>query len=83
MLLCTTYIVVLSISSLSFIDFHWFVVFEWTIASHLSHQYPDEQFFHTDYRPLIRDRNHFVVDEQAQIPPHLLPPPYLVSVDRR
>lgn len=44
-------------------------------------QFPDEQFFHTDYRPLMRDRNHFVVDEQSQLPPHLLPPPYLVDVD--
>lgn len=40
-----------------------------------------EQFFHTDYRPLMRDRNHYVVDEQTQLPPHLLPPPYLVNID--
>ena len=40
-----------------------------------------EQFFHTDYRPLMRDRNHYVVDEQTQLPPHLLPPPYLVDID--
>lgn len=44
-------------------------------------QHPQEQFFHTDYRPLMRDRNHFVVDEQSQLPPHLLPPPYLVDID--
>ena len=44
-------------------------------------QPPEEQFFHTDYRPLMRDRNHFVVDEQSQRPPHLLPPPYLVNID--
>ena len=44
-------------------------------------QPPEEQFFHTDYRPLMRDRNHFVVDEQSQRPPHLLPPPYLVDID--
>ena len=29
----------------------------------------------------MRDRNHFVVDEQTQQPPHLLPPPYLVDID--
>ena len=40
-----------------------------------------EQFFHTDYRPLMRDRNQYVVDEQTQLPPHLLPPPYLVNID--
>ena len=40
-----------------------------------------EQFFHTDYRPLMRDRNQYVVDEQTQLPPHLLPPPYLVDID--
>ena len=44
-------------------------------------QCPGEQFFHTDHRPLMQDRNHFVVDEQSQLPPHLLPPPYLVDVD--
>jgi bromodomain and WD repeat domain-containing protein 1/3 len=44
-------------------------------------KHPDEQFFHTDYRPLMRDRNHYVIDEQAQVPPHLLPPPYLVDID--
>ncbi len=44
-------------------------------------QIPDEQFFHTDYRPLIRDRNNYVVDEHSHTPPHLLPPPYLVDID--
>uniref|UniRef100_A0A1X7SPL1 Uncharacterized protein n=1 Tax=Amphimedon queenslandica TaxID=400682 RepID=A0A1X7SPL1_AMPQE len=44
-------------------------------------QHPEEQFFHTDYRPLMRDRNNYVVDEQTQLPPHLLPPPYLVDID--
>ena len=29
----------------------------------------------------MRDRNHFVVDEQSQLSPHLLPPPYLVDID--
>ncbi|XP_055320942.1 bromodomain and WD repeat-containing protein 3 isoform X2 [Sitodiplosis mosellana] len=42
---------------------------------------PPELFFHTDYRPLIRDTNHFVLDEQTQTAPHLMPPPFLVDVD--
>lgn len=29
----------------------------------------------------MRDNHHYVVDEQSQVPPHLLPPPYLVDID--
>lgn len=42
---------------------------------------PKELFFHTDYRPLMRDVNHFVMDEQTQTIPHLMSPPFLVDVD--
>ncbi|XP_028656036.2 bromodomain and WD repeat-containing protein 3 isoform X1 [Erpetoichthys calabaricus] len=42
---------------------------------------PDQVFFHTDYRPLIRDSNNYVLDEQTQQAPHLMPPPFLVDVD--
>jgi len=42
---------------------------------------PDEVFFHTDYRPLIRDANHYAIDEQTQCAPHLMPPPFLVDID--
>ena len=42
---------------------------------------PDEQFFHTDYRPLMRDSSDFVVDEQTQQPVHLMQPPFLVNAD--
>ncbi|XP_055716898.1 PH-interacting protein isoform X3 [Phlebotomus papatasi] len=42
---------------------------------------PTELFFHTDYRPLVRDANHHVMDEQTQTMPHLMPPPFLVDVD--
>uniref|UniRef100_A0A673ACZ8 Bromodomain and WD repeat domain containing 3 n=1 Tax=Sphaeramia orbicularis TaxID=375764 RepID=A0A673ACZ8_9TELE len=42
---------------------------------------PDQMFFHTDYRPLIRDTNNYVLDEQTQQAPHLMPPPFLVDVD--
>lgn len=38
-------------------------------------------FYHTDYRPLIRDANNYVLDEQTQQAPHLMPPPFLVDVD--
>ncbi|CAL4083048.1 unnamed protein product, partial [Meganyctiphanes norvegica] len=42
---------------------------------------PNELFFHTDYRPLLRDANHHVLDEQTQMAPHLMPPPFLVNMD--
>ncbi|XP_078004047.1 bromodomain and WD repeat-containing protein 3 isoform X4 [Phascolarctos cinereus] len=42
---------------------------------------PDQMFFHTDYRPLIRDANNYVLDEQTQQAPHLMAPPFLVDVD--
>nr|XP_022911448.1 bromodomain and WD repeat-containing protein 3 isoform X1 [Onthophagus taurus] len=42
---------------------------------------PKELFFHTDYRPLVRDPNNIVLDEQTQIAPHLMPPPFLVDID--
>ncbi|KAH9415597.1 Bromodomain and WD repeat-containing protein 3, partial [Dermatophagoides pteronyssinus] len=42
---------------------------------------PEHMFFHTDYRPIIRDANDFVIDEQMQIAPHLMPPPFLVDID--
>lgn len=44
-------------------------------------QIPQELFFHTDYRPLMRDANNYVLDEQTQQPPHLMPPPFLVDID--
>ncbi|XP_044761682.1 bromodomain and WD repeat-containing protein 1 [Coccinella septempunctata] len=42
---------------------------------------PTELFFHTDYRPLIRDSDQNVLDEQTQVAPHLMPPPFLVDID--
>lgn len=42
---------------------------------------PGEMFFHTDYRPVIRDANNYVIDEQMQIAPHLMPAPFLVDID--
>ena len=40
---------------------------------------PKAIFFHTDYRPVIRDAHHHVLDEQTQLAPHLMPPPFLVD----
>lgn len=36
-------------------------------------------FFHTDYRPLLRDNAHHVLDQQTRLKPHLMPPPFLVD----
>ena len=29
----------------------------------------------------MRDANNYVLDEQTQQPPHLMPPPFLVDID--
>nr|CAI5864220.1 unnamed protein product [Callosobruchus analis] len=50
-------------------------------GSPLYEKLPKELFFHTDYRPLVRDSEHRVLDEQTQVPPHLMPPPFLVDVE--
>lgn len=44
-------------------------------------QLPKELFFHTDYRPLVHTPERAVLDEQTQMPPHLMPPPFLVDID--
>ena len=43
---------------------------------------PLDIFFDSDYSPLLRDSNHYVVDEQTQVPPHLMPPPFLIDRQR-
>uniref|UniRef100_A0A6P7F9G1 Bromodomain and WD repeat-containing protein 3 n=1 Tax=Diabrotica virgifera virgifera TaxID=50390 RepID=A0A6P7F9G1_DIAVI len=57
------------------------LIFGFGTGSPFFQQLPQELFFHTDYRPLVRDSNHAVLDEQTQIPPHLMPPPFLVDID--
>uniref|UniRef100_A0A0R3RTJ3 Bromo domain-containing protein n=1 Tax=Elaeophora elaphi TaxID=1147741 RepID=A0A0R3RTJ3_9BILA len=42
---------------------------------------PKEQFFHTDYMPLILDENNYFVDEETEITPHLMGPPRMVDAD--
>ena len=43
---------------------------------------PEHMFFHTDYRPVIRDAiTNTIYDEQTQQEPHLMPPPFLVDCD--
>lgn len=44
-------------------------------------QLPKELFFHTDYRPLTRDSQNQVLDEETLTPPHLMPPPFLVDIN--
>ena len=60
-------------------DSHGHVMFLGHGSSDKYNKCPTELFFHTDYRPLLRDSFHNVVDEQTQLPPHLLPPPFLVD----
>jgi bromodomain and WD repeat domain-containing protein 1/3 len=57
------------------------LIFGFGTGDKLLEQLPKELFFHTDYRPLVRDANNHVLDEQTQIPPHLMPPPFLVDID--
>nr|CAD7567211.1 unnamed protein product [Timema californicum] len=57
------------------------LMFGFAPKNELIRNLPRELFFHTDYRPLIRNMNHFVVDEQTQTAPHLMPPPFLVDVE--
>ena len=60
-------------------DSHGHVLFIGHGSAERFNKCPNELFFHTDYRPLLRDSFHNVVDEQTQLPPHLLPPPFLVD----
>merc|ERR1719319_9885 len=62
-------------------DSHGHVLFFGMTSKQPYEACPLEMFFHTDYRPLLRDANHHVVDEQAQAAPHLLPPPFLVDIE--
>ncbi|KAL3278873.1 hypothetical protein HHI36_016393 [Cryptolaemus montrouzieri] len=57
------------------------ITFGFGPGSSLLQQLPSELFFHTDYRPLIRDRNHHILDDQTQMAPHMMPPPFLVDID--
>ena len=40
---------------------------------------PGEQFFHTDYRPLNRDKFNRIVDKKTGVEAHLLPPSVLIN----
>ena len=60
-------------------DSHGHLLFYGTGSSECYEKYPAELFFHTDYRPLLRDSYHNVVDEQTQTLPHLMPPPLLIG----
>ncbi|XP_076257590.1 bromodomain and WD repeat-containing protein [Rhynchophorus ferrugineus] len=56
------------------------LTFGFGIGNAFYEQLPKELFFHTDYRPLT-NHNYWVLDEQTQVPPHLMPPPFLVDID--
>uniref|UniRef100_A0A914BVI5 Uncharacterized protein n=1 Tax=Acrobeloides nanus TaxID=290746 RepID=A0A914BVI5_9BILA len=43
--------------------------------------YPKQQFFHTDYKPLFTDHNHYVVDADTGLAPHLMDPPIFCNAD--
>ena len=60
-------------------DSHGHLLFYGIGSSERYEKYPVELFFHTDYRPLLRDSYHNVVDEQTQTLPHLMPPPLLIG----
>ena len=40
---------------------------------------PNDQFFHTDYHAIIKDRYNITLDKKSGIQPHLLPPPLLIN----
>uniref|UniRef100_A0A1I7WT84 Bromo domain-containing protein n=1 Tax=Heterorhabditis bacteriophora TaxID=37862 RepID=A0A1I7WT84_HETBA len=42
---------------------------------------PKQQFFHTDYTPLIQDDSGWVLDESTGLAPHLMPPAHLTDQD--
>ncbi|KAK2154938.1 hypothetical protein LSH36_253g03021 [Paralvinella palmiformis] len=62
-------------------DSHGFIMYFGYGSNEIYQRLPEDMFFHTDYRPLIRDANNFILDEQTQQPPHLMPPPFLVDID--
>ncbi|KAK5979848.1 Bromodomain protein [Trichostrongylus colubriformis] len=53
----------------------------YSVASKSTRPVPKQQFFNTDYSPLLMDDTGWVVDEATGIAPHLLPPPLLTDQD--
>lgn len=51
------------------------------LSDALTKNTPKEQFFSTDYVPLIWDVEHSCLDSDTHMPPHMMPPPYLVDAD--
>lgn len=62
-------------------DAHGFLSIYGNGSAELYKAVPEEMFFHTDYRPLIRDVRHFVMDESTHVAPHLMPRPILVDMN--
>ncbi|PIO56945.1 hypothetical protein TELCIR_21654 [Teladorsagia circumcincta] len=53
----------------------------YSVASKSTRPVPKQQFFNTDYSPLLMDDTGWVMDEATGIAPHLLPPPLLTDQD--
>ncbi|KAK6730810.1 hypothetical protein RB195_007338 [Necator americanus] len=51
------------------------------VASKPTRPVPKQQFFNTDYSPLLMDDTGWVLDEATGVAPHLLPPPLLTDQD--
>uniref|UniRef100_A0A7I4XXM5 Bromo domain-containing protein n=1 Tax=Haemonchus contortus TaxID=6289 RepID=A0A7I4XXM5_HAECO len=53
----------------------------YSVASKSTRPVPKQQFFNTDYSPLLMDDTGWVLDEATGIAPQLLPPPLLTDQD--
>lgn len=42
---------------------------------------PIQQFYHTDYMRITRERNTLPVDERTKLPPHFMPYPFLTHLN--
>ena len=62
-------------------DSHGHITFFGVGSSEAYQKMPENAFFHTDYRPLAWDRGRYALDDQNQIAPHLMGPPFLVDID--
>jgi WD40 repeat protein len=62
-------------------DSHGYITFIGTGSPDRYSQVPEQMFFRTDYQALIRDANHFVMDDNTHLVPHLMPRPQLVDMN--
>lgn len=62
-------------------DSHGYITFISYGSNERYRQVPEQMFFHTDYQSLIRDANHFVMDDNTHLVPYLMPRPQLVDMN--